>query len=70
MKKASLFREAFVAALGAWCEPLPSRTDVRPLNEDDADKRKDEAGELHVPLSEAFGALEGQPRRGGLCGVH
>jgi len=48
MKKASLFREAFVAALGAWCEPLPSRTDVRPLNEDDADKRKDEAGELHV----------------------
>src|SRR3990170_868945 len=66
MKKASLFREAFVIAPGARSEPLPSRTDVRPLNEDDANKRKDEAGELHVPASVRSAACPGQPLIGGV----
>lgn len=70
MKKASLFREAFVLAPGARCEPLPSRTDVRPLNEDDANKRKDEAGELHVRPVFLPNRATVNPRLGALCTAH
>src|ERR1700704_699899 len=70
MKKASLFREAFVVALGAWSVPLPSRTDVRPLNEDDANKGEKEAREFHVrPVFLPNGATV-NPRLGALCIAH
>jgi hypothetical protein len=48
MKKTSLFREVFLVSLAASGEPLSPRTDVRPLNEDDANKGEEEAGEFHV----------------------
>ena len=57
-------------ALGARSVPLPSRTDVRPLNEDDANKGEKEAGEFHVrpvflPEHRAV-----NPRKGVLCITH
>src|SRR5260370_6897756 len=61
MKKTSLFRKVFWLVLVASGEPLSPRTDVRPLDEDDANKRKDEAADLHVPPREALQALEGKP---------
>ncbi len=35
-------------ALGAWSVPLSPRTDVRPLDEDDANKGEEETGEFHL----------------------
>src|SRR5688572_5789534 len=70
MKKASLFREAFVLALGARCEPLPSRTDVRPLDEDDANKGEKEAGEFHVRPVFLPDHATVNPRQGPLCITH
>jgi hypothetical protein len=70
MKKTSLFREVFLVSLGASGEPLSPRTDVRPLNEDDANKRKDEAGELHVPVSVRSAPCLVNPLLGALCSAH
>ena len=57
-------------ALAAWCVPLPSRTDVRPLDEDDANKGEKEAGEFHVrPVFLPNGATV-NPRLGALCIAH
>jgi hypothetical protein len=70
MKKASLFWEAFVFALGARSVPLSSRTDVRPLDEDDANKGEKEAGEFHVrPVFLPNGATV-NPRSRALCIAH
>src|SRR5687767_6016458 len=70
MKKASLFWEAFCLVLFASVRPLSPRAHVRPLNEDDANKRKDEAGEFHVrpvflPEHRAV-----NPQLGALCITH
>jgi hypothetical protein len=70
MKKASRFREAFVLALVARCEPLPSRTDVRPLDEDDANKRKEEAREFHVRVVNAVCRWPVNPPADELCSAH
>ena len=56
--------------LFAMSGPLSSRAHVRPLNEDDADKRKDEAGEFHVrPVFWPEPAVV-NPRMGALCSAH
>ena len=69
MKKASLFGRP-LWSLGARCEPLPSRTDERPLDEDDANKGEKEAGEFHVrPVFLPNGATV-NPRLGALCIAH
>jgi hypothetical protein len=59
-----------VLALAAKVLPLPSRTDVRPLNEDDADKRKDEAGEFHVRPVFLPDHATVNPHSGALCIAH
>jgi hypothetical protein len=59
-----------VLALGARSVPLPSRTDVRPLNEDDANKGEKEAGEFHVRPVFLPDHATVNPREGGLCIAH
>ena len=70
MKKASLFGRPFAAALGAWSVPLPSRTDVRPLDEDDANKGEKETGEFHVRPVFLPNSATVNPRLGALCIAH
>ena len=51
-------------------EPLSSRAHVRPLDEDDANKGEEEAGELHVrPVFGSHHAVV-NPRMGALCTAH
>jgi hypothetical protein len=59
-----------VLALGARSEPLPSRTDVRPLNEDDANKGEKEAREFHVRPVFLPNHSPVNPRWGALCSAH
>src|SRR2546425_4707542 len=69
MKKASLFGRPLVLRCLRGL-PLSPRTDVRPLNEDDANKGEKEAGEFHVrPVFLPDHKLV-NPRWGALCIAH
>lgn len=51
-------------------EPLSPRTDVRPLNEDDANKGEEEAGEFHLRPMFLPDRATVNPRMGALCTAH
>jgi hypothetical protein len=50
--------------------PLSSRAHVRPLNEDDANKGEEEAGEFHVRPVFLPNRATVNPRLGALCTAH